>query len=103
MYTLLVLRCGIDPGYVMDSMTFYEMEYLLDHMYEKEKETWEQTRMLGYITAQCQNKKQLNPKKIMPFMWDDKKSDEEEYVPTEEEKEQMYREMKEMEEQMNKK
>lgn len=82
-------------------MEFYEIETILENKWRKERESWEQTRTQAYITAQCQSTKKLDPKKIIPFPWDREIPDYSE--PTEEEREQIKREMKEMEIQMNKK
>ena len=95
------MECGIAPEYVMDRMEWYEIETLIENKWRKERESWEQTRTVGYITAQCQSTKQIDPKKIIPFPWDRENPDYS--VPTEEEREQIKREMKEMEIQMNKK
>ena len=81
-------------------MELYEMEALLDNLWMKNKESWEQARTVGYITAQCQSTKKLDPKEIMPFTWDRK---EEKHIDTQEEKEALEKEMKEWEKIMNKK
>lgn len=51
-------------------MAFYEMECLLDNMWMKNKESWEQTRSLFYMTAQSQSNRALDSKQMMPFPWD---------------------------------
>ena len=95
------MRCGVAPDYVLDRMTFYEMEALLDNLWMKEKESWEQTRTVAYVTAQCQSTKKLDMQEMMTFPWE--KSMDVDSVPTQEEREQIRREMKEMERRMNKK
>lgn len=76
------------------------MEALLDNLWMKSKDSWEQTRTVGYITAQCQSTKKLDPKELMPFTWDKK---EEKHIDTQEEKEDVWKEMKEWEKIMNNK
>ena len=96
----MVLQCGIDPGYVLDRMEFYEIEALIENLWMKDKESWEQTRTIGYITAQCQSTKKFEPKSLMTFPWDEKV---EKVEDTPEEIENMRKEMKAMEDRLNKK
>ena len=95
-----MLQCGIAPDYVLDRMKLYEVEALMDNLWMKDRDAWERTRTVSYITAQCQSTKKLDPKEMMPFSWD--KKEEEKHIDTEEEKEEIYREMKKWEEIMNK-
>ena len=96
----MVLQCGIDPGYVLDRMEFYEIEALIENLWMKDKESWEQTRTIGYITAQCQSTKKFEPKSLMTFPWDEGYDNEE---ITDAEREEIMKEMKEMEKKLNKK
>ncbi len=82
-------------------MPFYEMETLIENRWMKDVESWEQARTVAYITAQCQSTKHIDPKKILPFPWDRVKTEKVE--DTQEERDAVYREMKEMEERMNRK
>ena len=91
------MECGIDPGYVLDRMEWYEIEALIENLWMRNKESWEQTRTIGYITAQCQSTKQLNPKDMMTFPWEKVEKVED----TKEDIEDAYREMKEWEKIMN--
>ena len=100
MYSILVLQCGVDPRYVLDGMELYEMVALIDNLWMKDRTSWEQTRTISYITAQCQSTKKLDPMELMPFTWDRK---EEKHIDTQEEKDEMMREMKRWEDIMNKK
>lgn len=81
-------------------MEWYEITTLIENKWMKGKESWEQTRMQAYITAQCQSTKELDPKKIIPFPWDRVNVVEQEDSP--EERDAVYKEMKQMEEMMNK-
>lgn len=81
-------------------MQFYEIECLIENMWMKDKTSWEQTRTVGYITAQCQSTKKIDPKQMMSFPWESDNSDEE---ITADEREEILREMKAMEDRLNKK
>ena len=64
------MQCGVQPDYVLDKMKFYEIDCLIENLWMKNKEAWEQTRVQAYITAQTQSTKELNIKKLMSFPWD---------------------------------
>lgn len=96
----MVLQCGIDPGYVLDEMQFYEVEALIENLWMKDKESWEQARTISYVTAQCQSTKKLDMKEMMTFPWENKV---EKVEDTPEEIEMMRKEMKAMEDKLNKK
>lgn len=81
-------------------MQFYEIETLMENIWMKDKASWEQTRTISYITAQCQSSKKLNPEDLMKFPWDEKV---EKIEDTPEEIENMRKEMKAMEDRLNKK
>lgn len=94
-----MLRCGIDPGYVLDNMELYEIEALIDNLWMKDKESWEQARLQAYITAQVNFTKHIDMKDILTFPWEK----EEKIEDTQEEKEALMKEIKEWEKIMNKK
>lgn len=81
-------------------MPFYEMETLIENRWMKDVESWEQTRTVAYITAQCQSTKHIDPKKILPFPWDRVKTEPED---TQDERDAVRKEMMEWEEKMNRK
>ena len=95
-----MLQCGVQPDYVLDRMNFYEIEALLENLWMKNKESWEQTRVQAYITAQTQSKKKIDMNDMMSFPWE-KKVEKVEDTP--EDIEMMMKEMKEMEDKLNKK
>ena len=95
-----MLQCGVQPDYVLDRMNFYEIEALLDNLWMKNKESWEQTRIQAYITAQTQSTKKIDMNDMMSFPWE-KKVEKVEDTP--EDIEMMMKEMKEMEDKLNKK
>ena len=94
------MQCGVQPDYVLDRMNFYEIEALLDNLWMKNKESWEQTRVQAYITAQTQSTKKIDMNDMMSFPWE-KKVEKVEDTP--EDIEMMMKEMKEMESKLNKK
>lgn len=95
-----MLQCGVQPDYVLDRMKFYEIEALIENLWMKNKETWEQTRVQAYITAQTQSTKKIDMNDMMSFPWE-KKVEKVEDTP--EDIEMMRKEMKEMEDKLNKK
>lgn len=84
----------------MDRMTFPEIECLIENLWMKNKESWEQTRMIGYITAQVQSTKPLEIKQIMTFPWEASLGDMKQ-TDTEEERQKIMEEMKKMEYKLN--
>lgn len=48
----------------------YEIQPLINNIYKNNKENWERTRLLAYITAQINSSKRLNPSDIISFNWD---------------------------------
>ena len=51
-------------------MQMYELEPLMSNIHKKNKESWEQTRLLAYITAQVNSTKKLKSTDIISFSWD---------------------------------
>lgn len=77
-------------------MEVYEIEALMENIWMKDKTSWEQTRTVAYVTAQCLGCKPSA--ESMTFPWE---KQIEKHIDTREEKEAMYREMKEMEKKLN--
>lgn len=96
-----MLQCGVDPGYVLDRMDFYEMSALIDNMWMKSKESWEQARLQAYLTAQVNSTKKIDMTEFMTFPWE--KIETEKIDDTKEERETLMKEMKEWENIMNNK
>ena len=94
------MQCGVQPDYVLDRMKFYEIEALIENLWMKNKESWEQTRVQAYITAQTQSTKKIDMNDMMSFPWE-KKVEKVEDTP--EDIEMVRKEMKEMESKLNKK
>ena len=81
-------------------MNFYEIEALLDNLWMKNKESWEQTRVQAYITAQTQSTKKIDMNDMMSFPWE-KKVEKVEDTP--EDIAMMRKKMKVLEDKLNKK
>lgn len=94
-----MLQCCIDPGYVLDRIQTYEIETLIENMWMKSKESWEQARLQAYVTAQCQSTKKMEIKDLMTFPWEN--VDNEKIEDTKEEREALMKEMKAWENKMN--
>ena len=77
------------------------MEALMQNKWRKSRENWEQTRIVGYITAQSQSTKKLDPRTIIPLPWDNEGIQDYD-EPSKEEREAIMKEMKEMEKMLNK-
>ena len=93
-----MFRCGIDPGYVMDRMMFYEIETLIGNQWMRDKESWEQARLQAYMTAQVNSTRRIDMDDFLTFPWEKGVKVED----TPEERESLMREMKEWEIKMNK-
>lgn len=79
------IELGIEPGYFLDEMEWWELDLMMDAAVLKRKLTWDPARMIAYITAKCSGFKG-SPAKLITFPWDDefKKEDEEEEVDPDE-------------------
>lgn len=66
----MVLKGGIDPYYVFNKMELYEARALYGTLNMKDKESWEQTRFLGYLIANLNGVKLNKPSDLLKFDWD---------------------------------
>lgn len=64
-------------------MQFYEIPTLVKGMNLKNKESWEQTRFISYITAQVNSTKKLKPTDILKFSWDSDTGNKDTYISNE--------------------
>lgn len=48
----------------------YEIRSVMDYEYYANKDSWEQTRLIAYLIAQVNSKKQLKQSDIMQFYWE---------------------------------
>ncbi len=76
-------------------MQLYEIEALIENLWMKNKESWDQTRLI--INWCQQSTKPVNMFEKMTFPWEKEPVHED----TQEEREEIMREMKAMEEMMN--
>lgn len=68
----MVVRARLSPEYVLDSITFNEIDSIMNELEYVNREEWERTRMIMYSVLQSQSTKQLNINDILPFDWDKK-------------------------------
>ena len=66
---------GLEPGYVLDRMEFYEMEALFINRHLREREKWEMARMQAFVTARCAGADIKQPKELFSFPWEKETSD----------------------------
>jgi len=62
---------GVSPDYFLDKMSFSEVRYFLQGLSMRNRESWEQARILGYIIAQSNSTKELKQTDILRFPWDE--------------------------------
>lgn len=67
---MLVFQGHMPPEYVMDKMEMYEMGCLMPFLYLASKESWEQARLMGYISAQTHSTKKMSVSDIVSFPWE---------------------------------
>lgn len=67
---MIVIEGGISSEYFFDKMQMYELQPFINNMNKKNKESWEQTRLLAYILAQVNSTKKLSMTDIIKFSWD---------------------------------
>jgi hypothetical protein len=59
------------PGYVMDEMRMYEIGCLMPFLYLASKDSWEQARLMCYISAQTHSTKKMSVSDIVTFPWEE--------------------------------
>ena len=59
------------PGYVLDEMRMYEIGCLMPFLYLATKDSWEQARLMGYISAQTHSTKPMSVSDIVSFPWEE--------------------------------
>lgn len=71
MFKLVCVEYGIvSVEYFLDKMKPYELSIICESLHLRTKDNWEQSRMIAYITAQCNSKKKLKPTDIIKFAWE---------------------------------
>lgn len=76
MYAILTLSMKFPPDYVLDKMEMYEVRTAFKYQYYSVKDSWEQARLITYMTAAVNSTKKLNVTDIMQFPWEEEFTDE---------------------------
>lgn len=63
---------GLSADYILDKMQMYEIKPLISASYLRNKDSWEQARLIAFIVAQANSSKKLKVSDIMSFGWDEK-------------------------------
>lgn len=61
---------GLNPKYVLDEISTYEIKALFENSHFKIKDNWEQARLISLCIAQGYSKKKLKEKDIIEFPWE---------------------------------
>ena len=80
-------------------MDFIEVESFIDGLNRRNRESWEQTRLLGFIIAQSNSTKTLKQTDILRFSWDEE--EKKDTSVTDEEMQRLRAKAKEVESQLN--
>ena len=75
---------GIHPAYILDEMSIWEARELVKQAHLKNKENWEQTRLLVGIIANALSTKKVDIKEAMKFPWDEDYNDRRTAISNEE-------------------
>ena len=92
--------------YFLDEMKPYELRIICDSLHLRIKDSWEQARMISYVTAQVNSKKRLRPNDLITFAWestDQQQAQQQETTLTMEDVERIKKEAKEREKLLKKK
>lgn len=87
---------GISPDYVLDKMQTYEISSLMEYGYYRNKDQWEQARLIAYVMAQVNSRKPIKPTDIIKFDWDGRQEKEDAQPITKEYIEMMQAKAQEM-------
>ena len=71
LYARVVGEGGVHPSYFLDKMTFAEVVAFLDGLNRRNRESWEQTRIVAHVIAQANSTKQLEASDVLRFPWDE--------------------------------
>lgn len=80
-------------------MDFIEVESFIDGLNRRNREAWEQTRLLGFIIAQSNSTRTLKQTDILRFPWDEEEKKDKSV--TDEEMQRLRAKAKEVESQLN--
>lgn len=102
MYSRVVGEGGVSPDYFFNNMTFGEVLFFLKGFEIRKHDAWEQTRLLGYITAQVNSAKVLSPTDILSFSWDNEVKTKKDIGVSDNEIKRLREKAKRVERQLNK-
>lgn len=54
----------------MDKMQPYELNIICESLHLRVKDSWEQARLISYLTAQVNSKKRIKPTDVIKFAWE---------------------------------
>lgn len=60
----------VTSGYFLDRLKPYELSIICDSLHLRVKDSWEQARLISYVTAQVYSRKKIKPTDIMAFAWE---------------------------------
>lgn len=67
----------LQPNYILDEIEWYEINSLFKYRHYTYKESWEQARLITYMTAQCNSRRHLQLTDIIRFPWEENEETEE--------------------------
>lgn len=102
MFAIFVLKFRLPPLYVLDEMTMFEFEKLLEYSFYAHQDEWEQCRFNSYVNVQMNTKKKLKPQDILQFTWDKNNNTKRETIVSEKDKNRLREFAKKQEEILNK-
>ncbi len=73
MYRILVVEGAMDPLTLLEKLRPHEAIEHVTHLPYRDKEAWEQARLIAYVMAQVNSKDRITPQHIAEFPWDEKK------------------------------
>lgn len=65
---------GLEPKYVLDEISTFEIKALFKYQHYRIKDNWEQARFISLVYAQANSKKKLKEKDIIEFTWENENS-----------------------------
>lgn len=83
-------------------MSFGEIRFFLEGYERRKRDAWEQTRLLGYITAQVNSTKSIKLTDILSFSWDNEGKEKKDTTVSDNEIRRLRDKAKQIEEQINK-
>lgn len=74
---------GLSPDYVLDSITDFEIEYILNQINSNFKNQWYQIKEICYTIAQVNSTKKIDKKNFMNFFWEKSENENENEIKKE--------------------